>query len=355
MGASVGVAIAPAHATDTGVAAQARRHGDVRRQDLHPPGPAVRPRAGRRQDAQPHPGVGAARPPCSRATLQVHVQPQAAAGTGGRHRRRGARPLGAPGPRLDRARGVHPDRGAQRADRPADHPGPRHRRWPPCATWRAAGHDLAHRGEPLRAQPAGRRPRRRRRPAARPARRPGRPADPGGHRGLGHGRPRPGGRRAARPARARACGCRSTTSAPATRRCPTCSGCRSRRSRSTAASSRPGTGQRERRHRPGHHRPGPQPRPRGRRRGRRGPGDLGPPGHARLRHRAGLAPGPGDADRRPAALAASRARAAGHGGPRWASDPPASGDRRLRRGRRRPGAAPGAARRPRAGRATIPA
>ena len=58
------------------------------------------------------------------------------------------------------------------------------------------------RGEPLRPQPAGRRPRRRRRPAARPPRRPGRPADPGGHRGLGHGRPRPGRRRAARAARA---------------------------------------------------------------------------------------------------------------------------------------------------------
>ena len=60
IGASVGVAIAPTAGHRHGVAAQARRHGDVGRQDLHPAGPDVRPRAGRRQVAQPHPGVGAA-------------------------------------------------------------------------------------------------------------------------------------------------------------------------------------------------------------------------------------------------------------------------------------------------------
>ena len=67
-------------------------------------------------------------------------------------------------------------------------------------------------------------------------RRPRRAAHPRTDRGQRRRRLRAGQQRARRPARARACDCPWTTSAPATRRCRSCGSCRSTRSRSTSPS-----------------------------------------------------------------------------------------------------------------------
>ena len=54
--------------------------------------------------------------------IEVHVQPQGGSATGRDRQRRGAGPLGrTPSSGCGRARRVHPDRRAQRPDRPADH------------------------------------------------------------------------------------------------------------------------------------------------------------------------------------------------------------------------------------------
>ena len=177
---------------------------------------------------------GAARTARSRCTSSP--RPQLATGEVGR--RRGARALGAPRARLDPARRVHPDRRAQRPDRPAHHPRARPARSPPCA--RLAARRARPRASRSTSPPAA---------CTTPTsstrsrallRRHGVPADaadPRDHRGLGHGRPGPGDRRCCTSCARSASGCRSTTSAPATPRCPTCSACRCTRSRSTAASS----------------------------------------------------------------------------------------------------------------------
>ena len=223
--------------------------------------------------ARPRARVGAADRHAAGPTTRAHAAP-GATGAGRRRRRRGARALGHPVLGSIGARGVHPDRGAQRPDRPADHAGPRHA-LAGRAGWRAAGHDLAVAvnlsARSLRTPTSSRTSR-----AARPTRGPGRPADPRDHRELRHGRPRPRGGRAARPARARGAAVRRrlrhrllVAVLPAAAAGPEIKIDKLRR--------RAALGHRERRDRAGHHRPGPQPRPRGRRRGRRGPGDLGPP------------------------------------------------------------------------------
>ena len=133
--------------------------------------------------------------------------------------------------------GVHPGRRAQRSHRPAHDPGARH----VAGRLRAVARGRPRprrRGEPLHPQPARRRPGR----AGRAACCAGTASRPTGStlevtEGAVMADPDARRRACCTSSATSACACRSTTSAPGTRRCPTCSGCRSRRSRSTAASS----------------------------------------------------------------------------------------------------------------------
>ncbi len=235
--------------------------------------------------------------PSSSGQFRLDYQPQVDGDTGG------------PAASRRSSAGSHPQRGLVCPD--DVHPGRR-------AGRAAAGpHRL---GAPDRARRRGRlarrrpRARRRRQPLARATcstracrrrsvRRAGRAAglpadraDAGDHREHDHGRAGAGGRDARPAARDRACGCRSTTSAPATARWPTSSSCRSTRSRSTRAScgscaptsddvaivrTDPGAGV--------------EPAAGGRRRGRRGRGVAGPARRHGLRPAAGLPPEPADA------------------------------------------------------------
>ena len=97
------------------------------------------------------------------------------------------------------------------------------------ADWRAAGDRPERRGQPLHPQPARRGPARRGVPPAAPPRRPGVPAHPRGDRELGDGRPGPRRSPCCTSSARSASDCRWTTSAPATRRCPTSRACRSTR------------------------------------------------------------------------------------------------------------------------------
>ena len=185
-----------------------------------------------------------------------------------------------------------------------------------CAQLARDGSRHRHRGQPVHAQPARRRPRRGGGAPAAAARRPGAPADPGGHGGLGHGRPRPRRRAAApaaRPRRAPVGGrLRHRLLLAVLPQAPAGAGGQDRPQLHHAAAR----GWRGRGHRPGDRRPRPAPGPGGRRRGHRGPGDVGPARVHGLRPRPGLAPEPADAGRRPAPVA-------GH--PRRAGPPRAGG------------------------------
>ena len=136
---------------------------------------------------------------------------------------------------VDPARRLHPPRRADRPDRRGHRPRARPRAGPLPAL-AGPGHRAVGRGEPLRALPDRARPGRPRPPRPAAARRPRRAAHPGADRGQR--RRRLGARQhACSPTCTRwACGCRWTTSAPATRRCPSCASCRSTRSRSTSPS-----------------------------------------------------------------------------------------------------------------------
>ena len=110
-------------------------------------------------------------------------------------------------------------------------PGPR-----PLPALAGPGHRALGRGEPVGALPDRARPRRPGAPRPAAARGARGAAHPGADRGQRRRRLRARQHGARRPARAWVCGCRWTTSAPATRRCPSCASCRSTRSRSTSPS-----------------------------------------------------------------------------------------------------------------------
>ena len=154
---------------------------------------------------------------------------------GADRRRRGARALGASGAGRRRAVRVRADRRADRPDHRAHHRragvGARARRLLARARPRPVD-----RGQPVgalvpRRAPGGRDPR-----AARRARPPAGLPGAGDHRVDADARPEPRRRSRSSGWPQSASGCRSTTSAPATRRSPTSSGCPSTRSRSTSRS-----------------------------------------------------------------------------------------------------------------------
>ena len=161
-----------------------------------------------------------------RDEVDVYVQPKVSLERRPRRRRRGARALDAPEARPAVARPVHPG-------------GRAHRRHPPAHQLRRAGRpgpvpDVArrrprprHLREPVRPQPLRHPPRRGHRRGHRGGRRAGLGAHARAHRVDRHGREPSLDGGAPRPAGSSACGSRSTTSAPATRRWRTCAASRS--------------------------------------------------------------------------------------------------------------------------------
>ncbi len=216
IGASVGVAVAPTHALDRQRVAALRRRRDVRGQAERLGQPGLRRLAGPVLDRASRPALGAGGRRAPRRAAGPLPAARAARGRA-RARLRGAGALAAPAPGAPSARALRAARRALRR-RAAAHVLGAGRGPAPAAGVARRRPRRAHRGEPLRAAPHGRGARLAHRGPAGRAR-----GGSGGARARDHGkrdhrRSRAGGRDPRGASATWACTCRSTISAPGSRR-----------------------------------------------------------------------------------------------------------------------------------------